>query len=281
MMLQAHSDALTARFGEELRLGVFRNWHKPKGGGAIPLHHTVRLSENAEIEIRSSSILGRGHLDVFLGLCRLATINGVTGIETSDPLLSVMTLEGEDARRARKITIALSLRQIAATASRSTGGKALESLSRILEDLASVTLLARWIDDRGRKRRYVSSMIGFHQADDRVAISFHSLLGASISDDRYYSSITWAEREAIETPTARYLHSSLSSRISPGKTVKLSARTIMSDLFGEKPTISRQARNDRRKQVREAMAEVAGVGWTIQLAGPTTLKITRPAINEV
>lgn len=271
-------NALTARFADELRLGIFRN---SRAGGVISMNNIIRLSDFAEIEVRSSKTLGSSHLDIFLGLCRLATVNGVERMEYDDPLFSAMKIdqEDQDGKKAQKIVIQLSLRQIAKVSGRSAGGKGLDDLNSALEDLASVILICRWVDKRKRKRRYVSSLIGLYQVDDKLSIGFHSLLGASISGSGFYSSVNWLEREKIKSKVGRFMHAMLSSRVQAGKTIKLRTETIYKDVFGDEE-VSRQESYERKKKFDAGLIEIKSVGWQIEEVNESTRSFCRPALES-
>lgn len=142
------------------------------------------------------------------------------------------------------------------------GGTSVQSIRSSLERLCDVTLSVKTHHARASTR-----ILSWTVANDK---QLHIAIGRRLCEviqASQYVKIDLAERGKLLSPTAKTMHTRLSSQIRPGKQYNIQVKTMSERIWGD--AASEAPTNRKRQQrVREAFNQLARLpSWTVVEAG--------------
>jgi hypothetical protein len=171
-------------------------------------------------------------------------------------------------------------REIGYNVTSGDGGKLFIQLRKCIERLWTVSIIVSIGSYRQGFR-----LLSEYASDDREGKLFVALnprIAAAIMGGRY-TRIELHEIRQFRSDAARLIHQRLCGFVDPKKTSIVKLDTLVSYVFpGAEGMYERAAKADserwRRRTVREALAEIAAVGWKIRECSTHRYEIRRPAV---
>jgi len=191
--------------------------------------------------------------------------------ETGQKLRALLRLRFEAAQH-DGLVIQLTLHKLLAEVGMTDGGENIKSLRASLLRMSNVTVL---VANGQRQESYNLMSHAFDESDGRLWVALNPRMADSIIGNRPYARIDLAEVRALKTNPARLIHQRLCGWIDPGKAGKVALDSLCGYAWpdpAQPETIKK-----RRQTARKALAELAGVGWTISEYSFGKWKIGRPA----
>jgi hypothetical protein len=141
-----------------------------------------------------------------------------------------------------------------------------------IERLWKVSIIAQ----KGRKRQGYR-LLSEYASDDATGalhVALNPRIAQAIMGDRPHARIELAEVRQLGTDPARLMHQRLCGWIDPGKSGKAELDTLCAYVWPD--DASAEAMKKRRQAIRKALAELAGVGWTVDEYAKAKFEIRRP-----
>ncbi len=141
-----------------------------------------------------------------------------------------------------------------------------------IERLWKVSIIAQ----HGRKRQgfRLLSEYASDDAEGRLYVALNPLIAQAVMGGGQHVRISMDEVRALESEAARLLHQRLCGWIDPGKTGKASMDTLCGYVWPSEASPS--AMRKRRQRVREALPELAALGWSVVEFAAGKYDIARP-----
>lgn len=147
-----------------------------------------------------------------------------------------------------------------------------------IERLWKVSIIAQ----NGKKRQGYRLLSEY--ASDEVSGSLHVALNPRIAQavmgDRPHARIELAEVRGLTGDTARLIHQRLCGWIDPGKNGRIGVDSLAEYAWPEEASNPNTVKS-RRKRVREALTEIAAVGWSVNEYAASKFEISRPTAAKV
>lgn len=163
------------------------------------------------------------------------------------------------------------------------GGSDIDGVRASLLRLGNVTLHASRADG---EREGTTHLLSFERDVDSITVALnYKLAGAIVGDARQHVRIPMDEVRALRGDVARLIHQRLCAWVDPGRTRHVMLETLVGYAYPSAPICganeaprgpSPSTKSMRRAKAKAAVAELRGLGWTIETAGPESLAITRP-----
>lgn len=154
------------------------------------------------------------------------------------------------------------------------GGSRFKAIRDSIRRLWAVSVIVK----RGG-REQGSRILSDYASDEGCGMLFVALnprLAEAIMGDRRHTRIDMGEVRALQTDPARLIHQRLCGWIDPGKGGEIKTDNLAKYVW---PGVaSEEAMKKRRQTVKKALAELAGIGWSVQEYAPKKWSIERPAI---
>jgi hypothetical protein len=109
---------------------------------------------------------------------------------------------------------------------------------------------------------------------EQLFVALNPRIAACILGDARHCRIELSEVRQLESDSTRILHQRLCGWIDQGKSGKASLETLISYVWSDDATDA--AIRKRRQRIREALAELHGIGWTVDEYEKKLFEIHRP-----
>lgn len=233
--------------------------------------------DGKRIEFSGPEPLGADDLRILQGLVAIAGPCGlVLGPEpkTEGGQQLRLFLEPKwEAVEANAMVVKGSYRALAREIGYSTdSGKHFRVIRDCIERMWKVSIIAQ----NGRRRQGFRLLAEYasDEADGRLYVALNPLIAQAVMGGGQYVRISMDEVRALNSETARLLHQRLCGWIDPGKTGKAAIDTLCSYVWPSAATDSTMRK--RRQRVREALSELAALGWTVDEYAAGKYDIARP-----
>jgi hypothetical protein len=150
-------------------------------------------------------------------------------------------------------------------------GDNIKGLKASLLRMANVTVL---VTKGTRQASFHLLSYDFDEADGRLFVALNPRIADAVLGRRSYARIELAEVRQLETDPARLMHQRLCGWIDPGKSGKAELDTLCAYVWPD--DANAEAMKKRRQAIRKALAELAGVGWTVDEYAKAKFDIRRP-----
>lgn len=110
--------------------------------------------------------------------------------------------------------------------------------------------------------------------DGKLYVALNPLIARAVMGAAQHVRISMDEVRALQTDPARLLHQHLCGWIDPGKSGRVELNTICGYVWPN--SASQEAMKKRRQTARKALAELAGVGWTVNEYAAGKWEFKRP-----
>ncbi|WP_079416129.1 replication protein C, IncQ-type [Thiomonas intermedia] len=233
--------------------------------------------------------LGADDLRVLQGLIAMAsTTNGFgmilsssTESELGQQLRRDLELAG-DAVEQNAMVAQGSFRQLARELGYADdGGSQFKSIRKCIERLYAVSII---VERDGRRRKghrvlasYESDAGDKNNAGGQLFVAINPRLAEALVGERRHVRISMAEVRALKSDAARLIHQRLCGWIDgeAGKSGRVELDTLCSYVWPD-ATKNAHTTKTRRAKVRQALAELSDLGWTINEYARTKFEISRP-----
>lgn len=150
-------------------------------------------------------------------------------------------------------------------------GDNIKGLKASLLRMANVTVV---VTKGTRQASFHLLSYDFDEADGRLFVALNPRIAEAVLGRRSYARIELAEVRQLNTDPARLMHQRLCGWIDPGKSGKAELDTLCAYVWPD--DASAEAMKKRRQAIRKALAELAGVGWTVDEYAKAKFEIRRP-----
>ena len=206
--------------------------------------------------------LGADDMRLLQGIVALAGPNGIlltpeTDDQTGKQLRLFMEPKWEAVEQ-DVLVVRESLTKLLSETGITDGGDNIKALKASLTRMSNVTVIVR----QGQQQASFHLMSHAIDADTgRLLIALNPRVTEAILGDRPHARIAMSEVRALESDPARLIHQRLCGWIDPGKSGRISLESICGYVWPTEATGSTMRM--RRKVVREALAELERLGWTV------------------
>ena len=152
------------------------------------------------------------------------------------------------------------------------GGAQVKAIQKALEELCSITVTVYHKDGGVDGSHLMSHYRG--NSKGRLVVAISPQLAAGITGQRRYSRLDMNEIRALRSDPTRLIHQRLCGFIDPGKSWKVSMDTLDGYAWPMK-ALNIKAIQKRKRTVRETLAELAGLGWTVAEYAAEKFAVTR------
>ncbi|MFM5270770.1 replication protein C, IncQ-type [Aeromonas veronii] len=240
-----------------------------------------RLDNGNQIEFSGPEPLGADDLRVLQGLVALAglesqggKIGPVASGETREILRDLLQLRGI-ANQQDVLVVKSSLRKLAKEIGYANP-RDTNTVRRSVERLWKVSVIAKVAGLRSGFRllaNYTNDAL-----TDGLVVALNPLLTNAILGNGRYTYIDLAEVRQLRNSTARILHQRLCAWIDCGRSKPVGLDKLVSYAFPDKSSVA----TDRKRQsrIRQALDELAELGWSISEHAKGRFTIGRPALSR-
>jgi hypothetical protein len=179
------------------------------------------------------------------------------------------------------IFIRTSLRQLVALIGHEPrGGGGVRATREALERLASVTIVFRSAPRAGKRRRVNYNLLAAYESEEgganRVHVALNPRLTLAILGQSPHAVIDLREVRELPDPAA-ILHQRLCGWVDPGAQRQVALDTMCNYIWGDTAVANTQSQH--RTRARNALAEIASVGWSVEEYAPERFTLGRPPIE--
>lgn len=152
------------------------------------------------------------------------------------------------------------------------GGKNYKLMRESIERLWGVSVIA---EKNGKRRGFrLLSEYATDERKEQLFVALNPRIAACILGDARHCRIELSEVRQLESDSTRILHQRLCGWIDQGKSGKASLETLISYVWSDDATDA--AIRKRRQRIREALAELHSIGWTVDEYEKKLFEIHRP-----
>ena len=155
-------------------------------------------------------------------------------------------------------------------------GDNIKSIVASLHRMANITVL---VQKGTRQAVFHLLSYAFDSDDGKLLVALNPRVTEAVLGERSFTHIPMAEVRSIKSDPARLIHQRLCGWIDPGKAGKVEIETLCGYVWPDEADNSNTIKT-RRQTVRKAMAELAGLGWTIDEYARNKWSIERPAASK-
>lgn len=217
-------------------------------------------------------------LDVIVGLAAARGKQSKQG--ENQTLMENLGVEGIADIRVESLVFRGSWRELLANSGLSECGKNLETFKASLTRMSNVTL--KWtIDRKTASFRFLSFCYG-EGADEGLLVAINPLFFRTIVDGSVkYTRIDLSEVRDLKSDSALLIYHRLCAFIDSGKSTRINIQTLCEYVWGgsEYGELTDNAIKKRKVRVREALHELARIGWGILEYTPGKFRIGRSKLN--
>lgn len=263
--------------GHVLAPGLFRSLKKGDYK-KLKLDVAYEFGKKERLEFKAAEPLGAPELRVLQGLIAMAGPEGLLlspepKTESGEQLRLLLETKF-DAMQANAMIVKGSYRALAKT----IGYADIEhtkGLQESIERLWGVSVIAQ----KGNRRMgfRLLSTYASDAAEGRLYVALNPLITSAIMGEAQHCRISLHEVRALKTDPARLIHQRLCGWIDSGKSGKATMETLCGYVWVEEATPN--AMKQRRLSIRKALAEIEGLGWTVEEYVRSKFEITRPSLG--
>lgn len=234
-------------------------------------------SNGKRIEFKGPEPLGADDLRILQGLVAMAGPSGLVlspEPKTDGGQQLRLSLETKwDAVEADAMVVKGSYRALAReTGYAEDGGSQFKAIRECIERLWTVSIIAQ----DGRKRQGFRLLADYasDETDGRLYVALNPMIAQAVMGGGQHVRISMDEVRALSSETARLLHQRLCGWIDPGKSGKIGMDALCG--YAWPNDASNSAMRKRRQRVREALAELEALGWSVTEYARGKCDIERP-----
>lgn len=144
-----------------------------------------------------------------------------------------------------------------------------------IERLWKVSIIAQI--GRTRQGYRLLSEYASNEQDGNLFVALNPRIAKAILGEAQHTRISMAEVRSLSTDAARLMHQRLCGWIDPSKAGRVTLDTLCSYVW---PSIStnKNTTKTRKQTAHKALAEIAGLGWTVEEYVRTKFSIGRPPV---
>lgn len=230
------------------------------------------------VKIRGFEPLGADDLRVLHGLIAEAGAHGlVIPSDTTNPIgrkiRTELALSGEAVSQ-DVLTVEFSAYKIMREIGLTDGGANFKTFQKCLERLDNVSVVC---ENGSSVKSYKLLKFEVDKKTGEAQVTLNTDISAAITGGRH-TRISMEEIRQIKSDVALIIHQRLCGWINPGKERKVGV-DILADYAWPVEAPTKSAKSNRRKKVREALAELAnpeGAGWKVSEYKKNSFSIRRP-----
>lgn len=256
--------------------GLFRSLSKGDYG-KLKLDVVYEFGNGERLEFGGKEPLGVPEMRILQGLIAMAGPNGIIlGPEpkTEEGRQLRLLLETKfDAVHEDALVAKGSFYTLAnAIGMSADGGKNYKLMRESIERLWGVSVIA---EKNGKRRGFrLLSEYATDERKEQLFVALNPRIAACILGDARHCRIELSEVRQLENDSTRILHQRLCGWIDQGKSGKASLDTLISYVWSD--DASDAAIRKRRQRIKEALAELQGIGWIVNEYEKKLFEIHRP-----
>lgn len=151
-------------------------------------------------------------------------------------------------------------------------GDNIKGIIASLHRMANVTVL---VQKGSRQAVFRLLSYAFDSDDGKLLVALNPRVTEAVLGERGFSYISMNEVRALSSDPARLIHQRLCGWIDPGKSGKVETDTFCGYVWPDEG--NDETMKKRRQTVRKAVAEIAGLGWTLDEYARNKWSVARPA----
>lgn len=255
--------------------GLFRSLKRGERK-RLKLDVTYHYAENEQARFVGFEPLGADDMRLLQGLVALGGPKGI--ILTPEPTADLpkqlrLFLEPKfDAVEQDALVVRESMTKLLGEIGLTDGGDNIKAIKASLLRMANVTVV---VTKGSRQASFHLMSYAFDDEDGRLFVALNPRIAEAILGKRPHTRIEMAEVRQLESDPARLIHQRLCGWIDPGKSGKAEIDTLCGYVWPDE--INDNAMKRRRGIARNALAELAAVGWTVNEYAKGKWEISRPS----
>ncbi len=239
---------------------------------------TYRYSENEEARFVGFEPLGADDMRILQGLVALAGPNGII-LEEDDERdrakqLRLLLEPKFDAAEADALVVKESMTKLMKEIGLAHSGNNIKTLKASLTRMSNVTVV---ITNGPRVASFHLLSYAFDEDSGKLYVALNPRLTDAILGNSKHARIELNEVRTMSGDTTRLIHQRLCGWIWPGSSGRIELDTLCSYVWPDEATPNNM--RQRRKRVRDSLAELEALGWTVKEYAKAKYDIVRPALN--
>ncbi len=235
-----------------------------------------------QIEFKGYEPLGVLEMRVLQGIVAMAGPEGLVledenTASSAGSQLMFDLFEPDPAVQAAKIkppslVVRDSLRRLAREIGMDEGGKSLRLIRQSIERMFAVSIFVQT-----GKRRLGMRMLASYACDEGTGdlyVALNPRIASAVMGSTPHARIDLAEVRQLESDPARLIHQRLSGWIDPGRSGEIGVDALARYVWPE-DAASAATQRKRRQRVREALREIAALGWKVEELRKGAWRISR------
>lgn len=153
-----------------------------------------------------------------------------------------------------------------------------KTIRNCIERLWKVSIIAQ--EGKQREGYRLLSEYASNEASGSLHVALNPRITEAILRKRAYARIDLEEVRGLRGDPARLLHQRLCGWIDPGKSGRIGIHALVKYVWPDEAVRGSSAERMRRKRVREALAEIMTIGWSVNEYVFSKFSISRPTAGN-